>query len=226
MKQDIINNMNISKCQYCQVEFQTNRHTKKFCSFNCKKYNWRKKRRQVLKAEKERLFLIVCQNKNGLLAKKCTKCNKILTIEHYAKRPNSKIIYKSHCKICTNEGAKNWRKNNPEKCRIKHKRENRKPRTRFADSKRRAIKDRGIIWELTFDEYEPLLKLPCHYCGKQLPCTGVGLDRKDSGGGYIVANVVPCCFRCNVTFGDRFNYDEKLILANAIKEVDKKRETS
>lgn len=68
---------------------------------------------------------------------------------------------------------------------------------------------RGLDWQITFEEWKILSKLPCHYCG--LPpsnhikggygrnggYTYSGLDRVDNGVGYVSANVVPCCKLCN-----------------------------
>ena len=37
----------------------------------------------------------------------------------------------------------------------------------------------------------------CHYCGKELPYTELGCDRKDSSLSHTPENCVPCCFECN-----------------------------
>lgn len=39
----------------------------------------------------------------------------------------------------------------------------------------------------------------CHWCGGQAASGdgSAGLDRIDNGFGYVVGNVVPCCFTCN-----------------------------
>ena len=37
----------------------------------------------------------------------------------------------------------------------------------------------------------------CHYCGKELPFTELGCDRKDSTLPHTPENCVPCCFECN-----------------------------
>jgi len=80
----------------------------------------------------------------------------------------------------------------------------------------------------------------CAYCGESvlwLPydrkqigavpngnrATGHNLDRKDNQGGYSLANVVVCCGDCNRTRGDRFSYDEFLLLAPALREIRRER---
>ncbi len=74
---------------------------------------------------------------------------------------------------------------------------------------------RGLVFEISFDEFVRLIKKNCHYCN-QVPCNydGThfrkkydqpeyrifysGLDRINSDLGYISENVVPCCKKCNV----------------------------
>jgi hypothetical protein len=75
--------------------------------------------------------------------------------------------------------------------------------------KHRAI-DKGLEFSLTKEEFKILIQQTCHYCGSpprgnMLRKTGNrisqliynGLDRKDSGNGYTIENVVPCCGICN-----------------------------
>jgi hypothetical protein len=55
---------------------------------------------------------------------------------------------------------------------------------------------RGIPFSLTRAEFGRLWGQPCAYCGTQ--ANVVGIDRIDSTGGYDPANVVPCCWLCNL----------------------------
>jgi hypothetical protein len=57
---------------------------------------------------------------------------------------------------------------------------------------------RGFEMTLTFEAFEILNSLPCHYCGGELPESGYGLDRINPLLGYIPGNVVPCCETCNI----------------------------
>lgn len=55
---------------------------------------------------------------------------------------------------------------------------------------------RGLELAIADEELQVLMSQPCHYClkpGKPY----VGIDRKDSDGGYTLENVVPCCWPCN-----------------------------
>ena len=63
----------------------------------------------------------------------------------------------------------------------------------YFHSARQTAKKRGIPWDLTFEQYDALLKMPCAYCG----CHATGADRVDNDRGYVVGNVTPCCPACN-----------------------------
>jgi hypothetical protein len=86
-------------------------------------------------------------------------------------------------------------------------------RSLFAKLQRRT-KARGLIWELTEDQFSYLTQGSCHYCGIResssyatgscLPYKYNGIDRVDNKIGYVITNVVPCCGMCNMlksTFG-------------------------
>lgn len=65
-------------------------------------------------------------------------------------------------------------------------------------------KKRGVVWELSNDEFIKLVTGNCAYCGappqlskgvrKEL-CNGI--DRVDSNQGYTINNSVTCCTTCN-----------------------------
>lgn len=71
---------------------------------------------------------------------------------------------------------------------------------------------RNIEFSLSFEEFKTLVIMPCYYCGKfkpnrrdkrvtyQTPFSGI--DRIDSGFGYIRNNCVSCCKRCNQAKND------------------------
>lgn len=71
---------------------------------------------------------------------------------------------------------------------------------RFWISKKKAS-ERGLEWDLSRAEYYNLVSKPCAFCGLVLFDAGIGLDRVDSDVGYIIGNVVPCCFVCNMMKG-------------------------
>src|SRR5437016_4223175 len=104
--------------------------------------------------------------------------------------------------VCTVEGC-NKRHRTKEfhyQRRIRQRKFRESQRGQFNDLKAEAKKRKHTV-SLSFEEYKALRVLPCDYCGGKLPRTSGGLDRKDSGESYHLANVVPCCTQCNLTKG-------------------------
>lgn len=72
---------------------------------------------------------------------------------------------------------------------------------------------RNYNWDLSEEQFRKLTKQKCFYCGidpfKMIKGQGKtsgdyiynGIDRIDNNKGYIVKNVVPCCFHCNSAKG-------------------------
>ena len=65
------------------------------------------------------------------------------------------------------------------------------------DTYKGRAKKQEVPFELTKDEWNTLIKGDCNYCGRS-PTTWFGVDRKVPSLGYILGNVVSCCFDCNV----------------------------
>lgn len=61
---------------------------------------------------------------------------------------------------------------------------------------RQNAKRRGLSFELPGDETRAMFERACHYCG-EVPTLLGGIDRVNNGGGYTLANSVPCCATCN-----------------------------
>jgi hypothetical protein len=72
-----------------------------------------------------------------------------------------------------------------------------------------SAKKRGLIFALSTNEFRQLTKGCCNYCGVEpraivesrspasLPYIYNGIDRRDSGQGYMMANCCSCCWSCN-----------------------------
>lgn len=69
-------------------------------------------------------------------------------------------------------------------------------------------KARGILWNLTDDQFKSLITKRCFYCGSEPQVRKTttykentervnGIDRIDSSKPYTIENVVPCCIKCN-----------------------------
>ena len=62
------------------------------------------------------------------------------------------------------------------------------------ECRRRGRLARGILFEISFDDFCQLINSNCTYCGAE-NCRGV--DRVDSSKSYTVENSVACCSTCN-----------------------------
>lgn len=62
------------------------------------------------------------------------------------------------------------------------------------DCKRRNRLVRGIIMDLTFEQFSKIINKPCSYCNKP---NSRGVDRIDSNKSYTMENCIPCCKICN-----------------------------
>lgn len=75
---------------------------------------------------------------------------------------------------------------------------------------KQSAKKRGLLYELVEKDAISLITKECHYCGR--PPSSVmskgsthlgpfyynGLDRKDNTKGYLLDNVITCCYHCNI----------------------------
>ena len=82
---------------------------------------------------------------------------------------------------------------------------------------RQNVKKSGRLWELTNEQAKELMDANCFYCEAEpsnvcgnAPMqrmngtyTYNGIDRIDNSRGYVVGNVVPCCWTCNEMKGTR-----------------------
>lgn len=117
------------------------------------------------------------------------------------------------CRACGVKCSTAWKKANPGAARRIAKRAKQSPLGRFHQSKAEA-KRRKKEWFLTFEQWDSIRVLPCHYCRRGIDDTdstlGSWCDRIDNRSGYAYHNVVPCCGECNATRGDRYTFEEML----------------
>lgn len=134
----------------------------------------------------------------------CKNCNQEIIVR---KDNIFSTIKSDSCPLCRKNDGNN---------KIKHSGNHHKPSiksvfNRYLYIYKRNAKSRGYNWELTDDEFELLIKQPCHYCGAEpkifpslekynktnSPYLVNGVDRKDNTLGYTKDNCVTCCPRCN-----------------------------
>lgn len=99
---------------------------------------------------------------------------------------------------------------------------------RLLGSYQLSAKKRGIVWNLTDEQFRDITAGDCHYCGStpsQKSCSRNGngdyiyngIDRVVSTIGYAIGNVVSCCWECNRMKGD-MEYEEFLKQIKRIHE--------
>jgi hypothetical protein len=67
----------------------------------------------------------------------------------------------------------------------------------------------GVSFDLTKDNVGVLVKGDCEYC-KRSPTTWFGIDRVVPSLGYVLGNVVSCCWDCNL---DKLDDDVESMIA-------------
>ena len=83
-------------------------------------------------------------------------------------------------------------------------------------------KKRGLEFSLTLDQYISIVSQNCYWCGEEpllknpkaermptIPAPANGIDRLNNEVGYVYANCVPSCQKCNVA---KNNYDTQEFL--------------
>jgi len=58
-------------------------------------------------------------------------------------------------------------------------------------------KKKGVTFELTKEDFDILINGNCKYCNRS-PTTWFGVDRVVPSLGYVIGNVVSCCYDCNL----------------------------
>ena len=94
------------------------------------------------------------------------------------------------------ENAKQWRENNPEKNKENNKSRLENIQVHYSNYIRCAG-DKNLDFEISQEEFNTLIKEPCHYCNIIQERGFNGIDRLDSNTGYVLDNCVSCCKTCN-----------------------------
>lgn len=78
-------------------------------------------------------------------------------------------------------------------------------------------KARGIIFEITLEDFSKFWNVPCSYCGELI--STVGVDRIDNSKGYILDNIISCCSTCNSMKG-KLSKEQFIIKCKEISLMD------
>jgi hypothetical protein len=86
------------------------------------------------------------------------------------------------------------------------------PQRMYYTRYKQSAKNRGVVFDLTTEQFILLISHKCHYCGAEVSTKNAGgsnpngtiriiiangIDRVDNSIGYIPSNCVPCCKTCN-----------------------------
>ena len=118
---------------------------------------------------------------------------------NYRQRKIEENGTEAYLKKCA-ETMMNWRENNPEHVNEINKLSMENINYAYSDYKKRALDSRHCF-ELSYEQFESLVKMPCYYCGIIQDKGFNGLDRQDQQNGYTIANSVSCCRMCNFMKG-------------------------
>lgn len=94
------------------------------------------------------------------------------------------------------QNAKQWRENNPEKTKENNKSRLENLNIHYSNYIRSA-RDKNLDFKISQEEFNKIVKEPCHYCNVIQERGFNGIDRLDSNTGYVLDNCVSCCKTCN-----------------------------
>jgi 5-methylcytosine-specific restriction endonuclease McrA len=134
----------------------------------------------------------------------CVGCCKGCNISKGAADPTT-FIKKAYYRVCedyVDDDSDIWFVNKTKPSRAKYK---------------SSAKKKGVLFELTTEDWNKLIKGNCVYC-KRSPITWFGVDRVIPSKGYVIENVVSCCFDCNV---DKLEDDVENMMVRNKRIVDR-----
>jgi hypothetical protein len=122
--------------------------------------------------------------------RKCAECSKIYSLIH--KHGMSKYCGADCIKKVRDRTQQTNRNRRKEKSLVDI---NYKAKLIFDRYRVRAPK-RGLVFELTVEQFIQGIMQPCYYCNEDYD--SIGFDRLDSDIGYTTENSVSCCTMCNM----------------------------
>ena len=94
------------------------------------------------------------------------------------------------------QNAKQWRDNNPEKVKVINQNKINNINLQYGVYWRSA-RDKNLDFEILQEDFNKVVKEPCHYCDVIQERGFNGIDRLGSNIGYVTENCVSCCSTCN-----------------------------
>ena len=73
-----------------------------------------------------------------------------------------------------------------------------------------AAKFRGVLFDLTYEQWRDIVSQPCAYRITDEPLIRVGIDQNIAGQGYTATNSIPCCGKHNRQKSDILTYEQML----------------
>ena len=140
-----------------------------------------------------------------------TKINHLTIIKLTGKRNNghrTKIMCLAKCD-CGNEFEtliESIISGQTSSCGCQRKKYENSAERKIFNNYKNSAKNRNYEFKLSFDELKNIIYQSCHYCGSQPHVKKEvygdkvitnGIDRIDNNKGYLIDNVIPCCFVCN-----------------------------
>lgn len=81
---------------------------------------------------------------------------------------------------------------------------------------RRQAKRKGFKRILSIEQFTVLHQMNCFYCNGRLSEAGYSLDRVDNTKGYMMRNLVSCCWRCNKVKADMLSHADLILVAEVL----------
>ena len=95
---------------------------------------------------------------------------------------------------------KNWRDKNPDKTKVANEKKKENIKIHYQNYIRDANK-KNLKFELSFEDFEEIVKQKCYYCAEIQEKGFNGIDKINCGGNYVKENCVSCCEMCNYMKG-------------------------
>ena len=169
---------------------------------------------------------------NTITERACFRCKQIFPLsDEFFYKDSARIFGLSYeCKICLRKRKKcrdrrkerwsNMSADQRQKTKNRHSKYNKTERARavfLASAYRKIDEKKNHANDITADFIaNEIFTKQCVYCKIKY---NLGCDRIDNNKGHLIANVVPACGECNVIRGNRFTYEEMLIIGKAVEQI-------